>query len=196
MSNDLSFAGLASTRPRTRVIRGVVIHWTGGAGDPAQVYHTLRSRKTSRAPAGLSVHYVVAVDGTVVQMAPHNLVCLHAGPVNEWTVGIEVVSPGLPVGAAHLREKAAGVRREVYETSYGRRPIRVLDFTEAQNRSLILLVERLCDQLNVPRRVPPHRRLDTHELAAYAGILGHYHCHPTKTDPGPRIFERLAEKWK
>ena len=99
-----SFAGLRSTRPRTGRVRKIVIHCTGGIRPPGGVYETLRNRKGPRTPDGLSCHYVQAIDGEVVQMAPHSLVCLHAGAANEDSVGIEVVSPLLPgrlVGAAN-----------------------------------------------------------------------------------------------
>jgi len=202
---DLSFAGLRSTRPRREPVRAIVLHWTGGAGGPAAVYRTLRTRSGPRSPDGLSIHYVVGTDGETVQMAPLSLVCLHAGIANEWSVGIEIVSPGFPMGTAHEREKKSGVRREVYadklKTSR-RTGVRMLDFTEAQTAAAMLLVETLCDSLKLPRRVPieadgalARRELRPEELARFAGVMGHYHCHPTKLDPGTAILERLRVKW-
>jgi hypothetical protein len=75
----------------------------------------------------------------------------------------------------------------------------MLDFTEAQTRAVVLLVETLCDALDVPRRVPMDgdalMRLEQTppELGSFAGVMGHYHAHPTKLDPGTRILERLRE---
>lgn len=205
MSESLSFAGLRSTHPRVQPCRAIVLHWTGGAGGPAAVYRTLRTRSGPRTPDGLSVHYVVGTDGEVVQMAPHGLVCLHAGIANEWSVGIEVVSPGFPMGSAYERERKAGVRREVYSDKWKttrRAGVKMLDFTEAQNAALVLLVETLCDTLRIPRRVPIdadgsllRREMRPAELASFAGVLGHAHCHPTKLDPGSAILERLRVKW-
>lgn len=200
----LSFATLRSTHVRTEPCRAIVLHWTGGSGGPAQVYRTLRSRKGPRSPDGLSVHYVVGSDGAIVQMAPHSFVCLHAGIANEWSVGIEVVSPGLPLGSAYERERKAGVQRAVYEDRMrkARRPIRMLDFTAAQNDAVTLLVESLCDTLRVKRAVPceadgslMRRQMTVGEMASFGGVLGHYHCHPTKLDPGTALLDRLRLRW-
>lgn len=201
----LSFAHLRSTHPRTQPVRAVVIHWTGGAGGPAAVYRTLRTRVGPRTPDGLSVHYVVGADGEVVQMAPHDLVCLHAGPANEWSVGIEVVSPGLPTGAAWERERKLGIRREVYRDKLKtsrRDGIAMLDFTDAQTAALVPLVEQICDVLRIPRAVPVdgagellRREMSAQELARFSGVLGHYHCHATKLDPGSRLLDRLRARW-
>jgi N-acetyl-anhydromuramyl-L-alanine amidase AmpD len=198
----LSFAHLRSTRPRTQPCRGIVLHWTGGAGGPAQVYRTLRSRVGPRTPDGLSIHYVVSAHGEVVQMAPHDLVCLHAGVANEWTVGVEIVSPGLPTRAWD-RERRGGVERAIYtDRVRGRRAVRMLDFTAAQDAAVTLLVESLCDALGIRRAVPLgadgsllRRQMTAGELGAFSGVLGHYHCHPSKLDPGTAILERLRARW-
>lgn len=199
---ELSFAQLRSTRPRTEPCRAVCLHWTGGAGNPAAVYRTLRDRRGPRTPDGLSVHYVVGSDGEVVQMAPHNLVCLHAGVANEWSVGIEVVSPGFARGPAYERERKAGVQRRVYHDRIRTRTIAMLDQTEAQNAAATLLVESLCDLLSIPRRVPTdadgsllRRQMTGPELASFAGVMGHFQCHRSKCDPGTRPLERLMRRW-
>jgi N-acetyl-anhydromuramyl-L-alanine amidase AmpD len=200
----LSFAALRSTHVRTQPCRAIVLHWTGGSGGPAQVYRTLRSRIGPRTPDGLSVHYVVGSDGAIVQMAPHSFVCLHAGVANEWSVGIEVVSPGFPMGAAHERERKAGVQRPTYADRIrkARRPIRMLDFTAAQADAVTLLVETLCDTLRVARAVPLdsdgsllRRQMTAAELAEFHGVMGHFHCHPSKLDPGTAPLERLRVRW-
>ena len=78
----------------------VVLHWTGGVGDPKQVYRTLRAR-------GVSVHFCVGADAVVYQYADADRRCAHAGQVddsdcdgrqlsaNATTIGIEIVSPGV-----------------------------------------------------------------------------------------------------
>lgn len=205
MNDALTFAGLRSTRPRRERCRAIVVHWTGGAGGPAAVYRTLRTRTGPRSPDGLSVHYVVGSDGEVVQMAPHDAVCLHAGVANEWSVGIEVVSPGFPAGSAHMRERKAGVRREVYRDrlkTTRRGGVAMLDFTAAQTSALELLVGSLCDEMQIRRAVPVEpggllmrREMTPDELADFEGVLGHYHAHPTKMDPGTAFLERLRVQW-
>lgn len=198
----LSFAALRSTHPRTTPPRAIVVHTTGGIRPPEGLYETLRARKGPRTPDGLSVHWVVGVDGERVQMASHDLVCLHASGVNEWTVGIEIVSPLYATTAIADVERERGVQREIYRDRVrGRRVLDLLDLTEAQTASTILLVEELCDVLHLPRVVPMEggalmrRQMTEAELAEYSGVMGHYHCHPVKRDPGTRILDRLRERW-
>jgi N-acetyl-anhydromuramyl-L-alanine amidase AmpD len=200
-----SFAGLRSTRPRTERIRKVVIHCTGGIRSPGGVYETLRNRKGPRTPDGLSVHYVEAVDGEMVQMAPHSLVCLHAGEANPDSVGIEVINPLLPGRVADM-ERKRGVHRATYRDRVrGRREVTLLDLTSAQTDALLLHVEWLCDVLRIPRRVPTEadgslmrREMTRAELDAFEGVCGHFQVptSPTvKLDPGTRPLELLRQRW-
>lgn len=202
----LRFDHLRSTRPRTEPADLVCIHWTGGMGGPEQVYRTLLKRN-------LSIHFVIGPDGLVVQMASTSLVCAHAGKVNARSVGIEVVSPGLP-GDSHgnarqrlaasvwAKEQARGVRREAYVDEIRGRRVRMLDFTTVQTEALTILVESLCDELGIPKRVPTEsdgsltrRSLTTSELSSFRGVLGHYGAHETKLDCGTLPLERLRNRW-
>lgn len=202
-ATQLSFAGLRSTRPRTEKARAVVIHWTGGVRDHRGVYETLRARKRPSTPDGLSIHFVVDPDGGVVQLAPLSLVCLHAGEANDWSVGVEVVCPGLAGSSQAFLERQRGVQREVYEDRVrGRRSVRMAAFTEAQSDAVTELCEHLCAKLGIARAVPTEadgslvrRQMTAVELAAFSGVLGHYHCHPSKLDPGTRPLERLRVRW-
>lgn len=201
MTDSLRFEGLRSVRKRREPLRAIVLHWTGGIGDPAQVYRTLRSRVTPNAPEGLSIHYVVGSDGLVVQMASENLVCLHAGLANEWSIGIEVVCPGFP-GTLQAKEAARGVHRDLYRDSLRGRWVRMLDYTARQQEAVVVLVEALCDAFSIPKRVPcekdgslARRKLTSPELANFSGVLGHYHAHDQKMDPGTRPLERLRVRW-
>jgi N-acetyl-anhydromuramyl-L-alanine amidase AmpD len=198
-----SFAGLRSTRPREGSVRAIVLHSTGGIRPPLGVFQTLRARKTPRAPDGLSVHFVVGVDGEVVQLAPLDLVCLHAGDVNEWTIGVEICSPLYARTALWEVERRRGVERERYSAAiHTRRPVELLGETEAQTRAVIELCEYLCDVRHLPRRVPlesdgsvMRRQMMPLEFEGFLGVMGHLHCHPAKRDPGVRIFERLRARW-
>jgi len=190
-----SFAALRSTHPRRERVRGLVIHTTGGIRPPAGVYETLRWRN-------LSVHWVVGVDGECVQMAPHHLTCLHASGVNEWTVGIEFVSPLLAHTSVAEMERKRGVHREVYRDRVrGKREVELLDMTEAQTRAGLLLIEQLCDVLHLPRRVPMdgaalmRRQMTPVELESFEGVMGHCHNHASKLDPGTRFLDMLRERW-
>jgi N-acetylmuramoyl-L-alanine amidase len=196
----LRFDGLRSTRPRKEPPIWVVIHWTGGAGDAAQVYRTLRSSTSALAPDGLSIHYIVEPDGNAVQMCSLDLVTMHAGsPVNARSIGIECVNPGFAGTAAHKRELRAGVKRDVYEARIHDRRVKILDFTEAQHAALRVLVGQLCERYRIPLEVPRSAdgavragKMSPRELAAFRGVLGHLHVSGSKADPGTRPLERLA----
>jgi N-acetylmuramoyl-L-alanine amidase len=204
---ELRFDQLGSTRPRTEPIRGIVLHWTGGIRNPAGLFQTLRARKSPRAPHGLSVHYCIGVDGQVVQMCSHDLVCLHASGVNPWTVGIEIVNPAYPrilrkPNPVFELERRKGVKRTVYIDRIRRRDVTMLSFTPEQDWSATLLVEHLCSTLRLPRQVPTNpdgslmrRQMTEEELASYRGVLGHYHCHLTKNDPGTMLLDSLRQRW-
>lgn len=201
MSVPLTFVGLRSTRPRKVPIRRIVLHWTGGQGDAAQLFRVLRKTIGPRTPDGLSVHYGVQSDGLLTQYAPDSLVCLHAGEVNDDSIGFEVTCPGYPGSASRAEAKRGIVRTEYVDRIRGRR-IRMLDYTAAQMATVTREVERLCAHHGIPRRVPTEadgslmrRQMTPRELAAYAGILGHYHCHDEKNDPGTAPLEALRLRW-
>lgn len=194
--SSLSFAHLSSTRPRTQPARAIVLHTTGGVRPPEGVFETLKARR-------LSCHYIVGADGRVLQTAPHDLVCKHAGKVNNWTIGVEICSPLLATTIIAEIERKRGVYRRVYRDRVrGRRTLELLALTDAQMTASILLVEQLCDQLSIPRLVPTdehgmllRREMTTGELATFAGAMGHYHCHPSKLDPATDLLDALRLKW-
>ncbi len=178
------------------------MHHTGGIRRPEGVYETLRNRTGPHTPDGLSVHYVVGVNGETYQFAPTNVVCLHAGMVNAWTVGIEVVSPGISGSAAHTTERKSGVVRNQYTDHLHGKRVEFLDFTQKQYDALTILCDELCDKLSIDRRVPVdetgaliRQQLSIKELAAFSGVMGHYHAHQSKVDPGTRFLEHLNRRW-
>ena len=182
---------------RTEPASLIVLHWTAGIGDPAQVARTLAARR-------LSIHFTIGVGGEVVQQAPLKARCAHAGtPVNGRSIGIEVVSPGLP-GPVHDREWARGVRRDTYTAQIKGARRTMLDYTPAQATAVADLCKGLTYAFDIPRRVPTDpagrlitRQLTPAELAAFSGVIGHYHCHRSKLDPGTRPLERLlALGWR
>ena len=190
----MSYAFDATTKRFPSPPSLIVLHWTGGIGGPDQVERTLASR-------GLSVHYAVSAAGDVVQLASLDRQCAHAGSVNRRSIGIEVCSPGFP-GALHDREIARGIERDVYTDHIRGRAAKMVGQTAAQTDAVTALVESICSGLSIPRRVPlePHgalvrRQLTPGEIVAFRGVLGHYHCHATKQDPGTAPLERLRERW-
>jgi N-acetyl-anhydromuramyl-L-alanine amidase AmpD len=187
-----------ATTPRfTKPPDLAVLHWTGGIRPPQGVAQTLLARR-------LSVHFVVGADGEVVQFASLDRRCAHAGGVNDRSIGIEVVSPGYPGDLREREWQRSGrtIQRAAYVSEWRGQRRKVLDYTEAQTASVVELVERLCDELRIPRAVPTEsdgallqRTLTTAELAAFSGVIGHCHAHRTKRDPGSLPLERLRVRW-
>ena len=80
-------------RRDSRVIEEIVLHITEGGTDKAEITahnafgiaRYLQNGKWMQQAA----HYIVGRDGTVVQCVRHKDIAFHAGPANDWTIGIE-----------------------------------------------------------------------------------------------------------
>lgn len=197
-----AFVGLRSVRPRTEDPRVIVLHWTGGTGGLERLYDVLRATVGPRTPDGLSVHVGIDAAGQVERWAPDELVTLHAGSVNPYALGIEVCSPGFSTGSAWARERTRGVTRREYEDRIRGRRVRMVDYTAAQHDAVHAIVTEWCDRWRIPRDVPREpdgslmrRQMTRAELAAFRGVMGHYHCHASKCDPGTAPFFELARRW-
>lgn len=204
---ELTFAGLRSVKPRTEPVRAVVLHWTGGpdrgpgaSKDAAGVFRTLRNTTGPRTPDGLSIHAVLDAEGILVPMAPESLVCLHAGVANPWSIGKEIINPAFP-GRVADAEKAKGTHREEYRDTLRGKVHTFLDFTPAQYATLGEWLDEVLARWKLPRAIPREksgewmrRQMTRAELATFRGVMGHFHCHHSKLDPGPRLFDWLADR--
>lgn len=128
----------------------VCLHHTGGRRGHEQVYGTLLKRL-------LSIHFVVDMDGSVWQHAPLDEGVRAAGGANFSAIQIEVVSQGWtqrmsrrlgkPVLASgYWKHHTAEVHGKVRETW--------ISWSDAQRASVAMLVEDLCDELGIPKKVP------------------------------------------
>ncbi len=177
---------------------------------------------------GLSVHFLLDLDGTLYQTCDLRERARHAGAANDRSVGIEIAHPGArgpdgeqpyerdPDGRVRLR-LPDGLRRGALAEGFVARPARdepiagriqggellQWDFTEAQYRSLAHLLATLSRvfprlRLEAPREpdgaVTP-RALGAAKLAAFEGVIGHYHVTTNKSDPGPAFdWDRVLEE--
>jgi hypothetical protein len=182
-------------RPRSQPVRAIVLHWTGAENDGIRVSHNLRHRKDPKSgrPKPLSIHYTVSQDGTTIQHAdPKATVTLHAGGVNDWTVGVEIVSAGRVEGMRQVWPRVA------YDDTIHGQTRQHLRFLPEQVGAVYDLCQHLCETLDIPWRVPMQdgelirRQLSDEELADFAGFMGHFHCHPSKRDPGSHLLVDLA----
>lgn len=170
---------------------------------------------------GLSVHFMLDVDGTIYQTLDLKERAWHAGPANDRSIGIEIANMGAYGDPAKLdpwyEQDDAGRTWLTFPSDYGPtgirdddvplRPVRdeivtgeihgrtlyQFDLTEAQYHSLGKLVAAVhaalpAIELDYPRDEagrPLWRELSAEELAAFSGVLGHYHLTDHKVDPGP-----------
>lgn len=125
----------------------------------------------------VSVHYLVAKDGEIIQMADNNRKCWHAGSsewkgvsgLNSHSIGIEIINMGplskkgdkfydyynkLYTGPVHVRK---GLGYEYWEA-----------ITQQQEKAVLELCKYLNEALDIP----------------YDNFIGHYECAPKrKNDP-------------
>ena len=80
-------------RRESRVIEEIVLHITEGGTDRAEItaHNAFGGAKDLQGGKWMAQasHYVVGRNGTVVQCVRHKDIAYHAGPANEWTIGIE-----------------------------------------------------------------------------------------------------------
>lgn len=185
-------------RARTQPCTLGVGHWTGGeagtmtsADDGKRVYDVLKNRTNEAGkPTPLSVHFCVGYDGTIWQYAdPAAVVCLHAGAVNDFSWGVEIVNRGLPPDQGRGRE-------EVAHKVHGRL-VKQLAFTQSQLDSWLWLCDAVQGALGLPRAVPAgplepvSDRIADAKLRAFRGVVEHLHASSSKVDGGTQLVRHL-----
>lgn len=84
------------SRPKTAIgkIKKVVIHWVGNPGSSAvanrNYFENLKANNTDRYA---SSHYIVGLEGEIIQCIPENEVAYHANDANSYSIGIENCHP-------------------------------------------------------------------------------------------------------
>ena len=206
-----------------RVVDQFVLHYDA-AGTSRACFRTLHDVR------GLSVHFMLDLDGTIYQTLDVKERAWHATIANDRSVGIEIAN----IGAYPLKD-AAVLDRWYSRDASGRATIalppeidggertpgpfhparnepvvgliqgqelRQYDLTPQQYDSLAKLTAALCTVLpqircDYPRDASGRlitRTLTPEQLAAFKGVLGHYHIQENKTDPGPALdWDRVIE---
>lgn len=204
-----------TVRELQRQVDQFVLHYDGG-GLSRICFDVLQKR-------GLSVHFLLDVDGTIYQTLDLQERAWHAGTANDRSIGVEIANLGAypPAEAKVLAEwyqrgpagqtrlvppKAAGDGRVRTPNFQGRpqrpdpvrgkvngRELVQYDFTPEQYAALIKLtaaLHRIFPQiaLDYPRDAQGRLvtgQLTDKQLAAFRGVLGHFHVSASKYDPGP-----------
>lgn len=168
-------------RKRKReAVTAVVLHTTKGLrsvhvreGSIPSTRAEALARYQASTTRDVSWHFTVDFDGTVVQSAdPATWTCWHAGSVNGWTIGVELVQ---------------GDAGELYQVEVD---------------AAVRLVDRLCEAFGIERRVPvdahgrPLQKVVPRLTGAqgpWSGVFGHRHQTTNRGpgDPGDPIFDAL-----
>lgn len=186
-------AGEGFNKRRHQDINLMVWHWTGGEGEPSEIFKTLKKRE-------LGVEFAIARTGDIWQFCDPLIVdTADAGSVNARSIGCEMVCYGIPSALTLWRPPKLGRDREIYEDQINGKTYKIGWFYPAQIKAALALADALTGALpRIERRVPeisPRVLLPT-ELKAFAGHLGHYHVSQQKQDPGPRLIERLYDHFR
>ena len=228
-AGDASAWTLEELRERVDLL---VLHYDA-CGTSRECFRVLHDQR------GLSIHFLLDVDGTVYQTLDLREQAWHARRSNPRSIGVEIAQIGAyppdeagtaePLGRWYAEERD-GVRLRIpSELGDGgvatpgfrgrpARPNRIAgeiqgrrlvqyDFTPEQYESLAALTATLVELFPRIEPVAPREStgaarapvrssvLSETELAAFGGIVGHYHVSAEKVDPGPAFdWERyLAE---
>ena len=170
------------------VVDQLVLHYDA-AGSSRRCLEILKER-------GLSVHFLVDVDGTIYQALDLRDQAWHATIANARSIGVEIANLGAyPPGSPEIAKAGAKLRGEAQG-----RELEQPAFTRAQYESLAKLAAALCAifpriELDAPRGADGRVRTSViaeEEWSSYRGILGHLHVQANKSDPGPAFdWERL-----
>lgn len=82
------------SRPGTKLkqVKNIVVHWVGNANSTAMAnrnyFESLKEKKSFA-----SSHYIVGLNGEVIQCVPEGEIAYHANNANSYSIGIEVCHP-------------------------------------------------------------------------------------------------------
>lgn len=209
-----AFGGVRPTKHQPDLI---VIHFTAAENGMPGFFRNIGSRKT-RDGRGLSVHLFTDYAGVTWQLAAFNEICRHAGVANSRggipSIGWEIQSRGVDRGgiydgkgpaASTMRRWRKKYPRGVYLDTVQGKEKHFATYTADQLDAVSAIASVLCDELRIPARIPAwaapkgggsgyvfRKRLPTHYFRQFQGVIGHYHCHKTKVDPGTQVLEELV----
>jgi hypothetical protein len=216
--------GEFGTRPRAPKIDLLTGHWTAGeagAGsyedDGPVVVRNMKSRMSRTRPGQrlqVSVQFVIgacAPDAEyahvwqAMDLGTSAATHVGRGEINARSIGVEVVSAGMP-GSADVRKRPR-VKRKLVGREYT-----VLSFYPGQLRSWLRLANALCGaclpgNILIPRQVPVvggtdggllAHRMTLSQLRRWSGAMEHLHMdNTTKLDGGTLLIEHLLQNgWR
>ena len=174
-----------------REVKQFVVHWDGCLNS-RMCHKVLEGR-------GLSVHFCIDNDGTIIQLMDTNNIAWHARGVNTTSIGVEVSN------AVYTKyAKKYNPRRPVLDNveCHGKQIGPILGFSDEQVKALKVLTKTICNRYKIPLEVPLN---DNGELIkgvakswkTFKGVMAHYHLNKGKTDPaGLDLKEVIKDETK
>ncbi len=183
--------GEGYNKKRVQPITAAVWHWTGGEGDPKQLFGILKANN-------LGIEFAIDKNGTIWQFCDPLLVdTADANFMNARSVGIEVINYGFSTGIVK-----AGSDRKKYTCVVNNQFRTFAHFYENQIAAAIDLANALNAALPIPKQVPLRedgmvlrRTMTLAEISGFLGHLGHFHIKAEKSDPGLDLLEALRICW-
>jgi hypothetical protein len=162
---------------RDELIDKFVVHWDGCLSSE-MCHKVLESR-------GLSVHFCIDNDGTIIQLMDTNNIAWHARGVNTKSIGVEV-SNAVYTKYAKKYKPARPVWNDV--ECHGKQIGPILGFTDEQVKALKVLTKTVCERYKIPLAVPLNDNGElikgvTKSWKTFKGVMAHYHLNKGKTDP-------------
>jgi len=149
----------------------LVLHHTVGG----TALSTINFWKTD--PNRIATAYVIERNGEIYEVFDPKYWAFHlglkgtGGAVDKRSIGIEIASEG---GLTH------------YDHGMPWRGYRFFDaYSDAQISAVIELINQICDQFKIPRHTPANHFGADDSYRQFAGILGHHHLRPDKSDIHP-----------
>lgn len=180
--------GTNDLRRLQQIIRQVVLHHDG-LFSARQCFHVLHDER------GLSAHFLIDNDGTLIQTLDLVHLAYHATGVNSVSIGIEICNRGNWKDDEQMRY---GGNRGTQEVLIHGSRHRMWLFTDEQYRALAALGRTLHALFpNLPPLFPADSggliQTLIQDVRDFSGYLGHYHVTSDKWDPGCLDFARICQ---
>ena len=178
---------------RKRTIKSFVTHW--------DVCLSSMSCAKVLAKRGISVHFCIDNDGTIIQLHDLNDSCWHAGNrhQNKYSVGVEIANAYYPK-YQNWYKRNVGKERPIMSGALAQN--KVLDdftwFYPEQIEALKALYKAIHEGCGVPLEAPKTKWAYDSDCGngRFRGFMNHFHCSKKKIDCGGLDIEQLLKEIK
>jgi N-acetyl-anhydromuramyl-L-alanine amidase AmpD len=180
----------------------IVLHHTVGATAKSTIDYWKSD------PQRIATAFVIERNGEIYEVFDPKNWAFHlglkgtGGAVDKRSIGIEIASEGGLIqrnGKLYCFDKVSDrtlFKQEYYDHGMPWRGYRFYDaYSEAQITAIIKLVNLLCKQFKIPKSTPANHLDADDGYRQFAGILGHHHLRPDKSDIHPGFpWQRVIDE--